>query len=124
MSKRPTYIGKLSDGTVLTTAVKVPSEQTLKNYGLTYRSWRTMLMKQRGVCGICSRVPVSSGRLVVDHEHVPGWRKMPSAKRALYVRGLLCSTCNHYILTRWATPAKLRAGAEFLERYMKRKPVD
>jgi hypothetical protein len=57
-----------------------------------------------GVCAICGRPP-KTRKLHVDHDHKTG-----------KVRGLLCYTCNRFILGRYATPAKLRAAADYLER--------
>ena len=41
-----------------------------------------------------------------DHDHRTG-RK----------RGLLCFTCNRFILGKYATAEKLRSAADYLERY-------
>jgi len=98
----------------------VPQPATLKRYGLSLAAWKRMARFWNGKCWVCHVVP-KSGRLVVDHEHAPGWKKMPPKKRVLYVRGLCCTICNHYILSRWATPKKLRGAAEYLETYEARK---
>lgn len=45
-----------------------------------------MLDTQDGRCAICMRIP-RNRRLAVDHDHNTG-----------RVRGLLCFTCNHYVL--------------------------
>jgi len=68
--------------------------------------YAAMLERQAGVCAICRRPPKVGGRrLHVDHDHRTG-----------RVRGLLCFTCNRYILGKYATVAKLRAAADYLER--------
>ena len=117
---RPKTITQIK-GKTLWTPVLVPSQKTLLYYGLSYARWRKMLDSCKGLCEICERIP-QSGRLVIDHEHVPGWKKLNPAKRVLYVRGLLCSTCNHYILSRFATVEKLQSAASFLIKYLERKP--
>lgn len=68
---------------------------------LTYEA---MLIAQGGVCAICGNPP-KTRRLHVDHDHKTG-----------RVRGLLCFTCNRFLLGYYATPAKLRAAADYLER--------
>lgn len=100
--------------------IRVPSKATLKKYGLSLKEWRSIVQRQGGRCGACGRVP-GSGRLVIDHEHVRGYRKLPPEKRRLYVRGLLDWTCNHYRLGKGATVDNLRGSAEYLERYYLRK---
>lgn len=57
---------------------------TLKKYGLSETDYEQMLIKQNGVCAICSKPQKpSTKRLAVDHCHTTG-----------IVRGLLCSGCN------------------------------
>jgi len=72
--------------------------------GLTLDDYERLLATQGGVCAICERPP-KKRRLHVDHDHATG-----------KVRGLLCFTCNRYVLGKYATPAKLRAAADYLER--------
>ena len=62
-----------------------------------------MLAAQHGGCGICG-APPKTRRLHVDHDHKTG-----------LIRGLLCFTCNRHLLGKYATPAKLRAAADYLE---------
>jgi len=74
--------------------------------GLTLDDYERLLAAQGGVCAICKRPPKQGGRrLHVDHDHSTG-----------SVRGLLCFICNRYILGKYATVAKLRAAADYLER--------
>jgi hypothetical protein len=74
-----------------------------KQLGVTDEQYARMLAKQGGVCAICGNPP-KSRRLDVDHNHRGG-----------EIRGLLCFTCNHYLLGKYATPAKLRRAADYLE---------
>ena len=66
-------------------------------------AYEQMLAAQGGGCAICG-TPPRNRRLDVDHDHRTG-----------RVRGLLCWTCNHHILGKYATPAKLRAAADYLD---------
>ncbi len=101
-------------GRQVTTPSGLPTPGTLRRYGLSVAAWRREYARTKGgKCPVCGL----KKRLVIDHEHVPGWKRMPAKERAKYVRGLVCINCNHYILTRTATPAKLRAAAAYLEEY-------
>lgn len=75
--------------------VIVPREATLKRYGITRSEWIGMLKRQGKVCAICERLP-RSGKMVVDHEHVKGWSRLPPEQRKRWVRGILCRLCNGY----------------------------
>lgn len=75
-----------------------------KQLGVTDDVYARMLAQQGGGCAICGNPP-KTRRLDVDHDHKTGT-----------VRGLLCFVCNHYILGKYATPARLRAAADYLER--------
>lgn len=99
----------------------VPSAQTLKRYGLSRDEWLAILAGQGGVCAICKRVP-TSGRLHTEHEHVPGWKRMPADQRKLYVRGICCFMCNTQYLGRGLTIEKARAVVAYLEAYGARRP--
>ncbi len=101
--------------------VQVPSDVTLKKYGLSSEEWLDMLAEQGGVCGVCGRVP-ATGRLVTDHEHVAGWKKMPPEQRKMYVRGLVCWFDNHSYLGRGITVAKAEGVVAYLKRYQARRP--
>ena len=56
-------------------------------------------------CEICGNPPKKRA-LHRDHDHKTGRQ-----------RGLLCFTCNRFILGKYATAAKLRAAADYLDRY-------
>lgn len=75
-----------------------------KQLGVTDEAYAELLARQGGGCAICGKPPKDGGRrLDVDHDHRTG-----------EVRGLLCWTCNHFILGKYATPAKLLAAARYL----------
>lgn len=99
---------------------RTPSRQTLRRYGITVEEWQGILDQQGGACGVCGKVP-ESGTLHIDHEHVKNWKKMEPSDRKRFVRGLCCFTCNAKWVGRGATPTKLRAAAEYLEAYDRRK---
>lgn len=94
----------------------MPSPETLKKYGLSAQDWQAMHDAQGGKCAICLTSP-GTGRLCVDHRHVPGWKKMPPERRKTHVRALLCWTCNLMLVGRGVTLPKLRAAVAYLERH-------
>lgn len=100
----------------------MPSKQTLAKYGLSLEEWQALYNKYQGACHICRIVP-STGRLNVDHFHVPKWKKMLPEERKKYVRGLCCYVCNHRILTRGVTIEKLERAAEYLREWESKKPT-
>lgn len=77
-----------------------------------------MAREQDGKCAICLRDGV---RLVIDHEHVAGWKHMDPPTRKQYVRGLICDRENHWILSRYATIWLLQEAAKYLKRYEERR---
>jgi hypothetical protein len=96
-----------------------PKPKTLAKYGLTLEDWRAILDGQGGVCFVCQKAP-TSGRLCVDHEHRPGWKKKPPEERKKAVRGLLCFFCNHYYVGRAITVEKARNVVAYLVRHAQR----
>jgi hypothetical protein len=98
----------------------MPSKTTLSKYGLSLSEWESILDRQGGVCPICGKVP-STGRWVVDHEHVKNWKNLPPEVRKSYVRGILCWYDNRNILTRGTTIEKLKNAVKYLEEYEKNK---
>jgi hypothetical protein len=99
-----------------TSIVKPQSDGTLEKYGLTRDDLRRMWVKQRGRCAVCKRNKV---QLLIDHEHVRGWKRMEPSERKKYVRGLLCRHCNHRIVHRYAKIPLLRQAILYLEAYQK-----
>jgi len=99
--------------------VTPPKKATLRRYGLSIEEWLHILERQGGVCAICLKVP-PNGRLCTDHHHAPKWKKMPPAKRKLYVRGLLCAYCNLRLLRKGWTLAKLERAVEYVRQYESR----
>lgn len=99
--------------------VNVPTAATLKKYGLSLPEWELIGSAQGWVCAICRKTP-PSGRLVIDHEHAKGWKKMQPEARKRFVRGLLCWTCNHYIMGRGSTIERHRNAVTYLTNYATR----
>ena len=99
----------------------LPSQSTLDKYGLTLDEWLGFIPEADGlrICVVCEKPP-RTGRFVVDHKHVPQWRMMPPEERKRYVRGVICTTCNHYILTRYGSPLKHRNAATYIEAFERR----
>lgn len=96
-----------------------PKPATLKKYGLSELEWQVMADNQHHACAICLQVP-KKGRLVIDHFHVKGWKKMPPQERKRYVRCLACWTCNHYYLGRGITVERASNVVAVLEAFNRR----
>lgn len=71
--------------------IKIPSRSTLRIYGLTDRDWLILFREQEWRCPLCL---IPKAHWNIDHQHVPGWKKMPPATRKIFVRGILCWRCN------------------------------
>lgn len=54
-----------------------------QSFGITLDEYDEMLDAQGGTCAICKRVPLTTRRHAVDHDHESG-----------IIRGLLCGVCN------------------------------
>lgn len=104
-------------------AIRVPTETTLRKYGLTADEWRELLAAQGDVCYICLKLPVS-GVFVTDHEHVRGFKKLEVAERRQFVRGIVCRFCNSHVVGRFVTLAKARRAVQYLQEYEDRKKTN
>ena len=93
------------------TVARLNLHNKIRGYGITPDVHDALLFCQDGVCAICKR-PETLTRLgkvmslSIDHHH--------GTDR---VRGLLCGHCNRSIGGMGEDPARLRAAAEYLERY-------
>jgi len=83
------------------TATRKPRAAQL---GVTPDEYERLLAAQGGGCAICGNPP-KTRRLDVDHDHRTG-----------EIRGLLCWTCNHKLLGKYATVEKLARAARYLSR--------
>lgn len=120
--------------------IKPPSRGTLAKYGLTLRDWWLMAERQEYTCPVCQQ-PFGERKLVIDHEHVAGWRArkrrkskklhqgkrkdiklrvMTPQQRRPYVRGILHAWCNGWIRS-WLTLSRTRSILTYLEAYEGRK---
>lgn len=90
----------------------IPTSPTLKKYGLSLEDWIKLFNKNNGCCHICGRPFVT--RTNIDHEHVRGFKKMTPEQRRQYVRGLLCPTCNRFIVMRGMTSERLFSAWKYM----------
>ena len=102
--------------------IHFPAKGTLRRYGLTFSDWSQMVFKQCSFCAVCGNYP-KNDRLVIDHEHVRGWKKMKPAERRKYVRGLLCNRCNWQFLRRGMTCQIATGLVQYLTMYESGKKV-
>lgn len=120
--------------------LKVPSFGTLSSYGLTVDDWLEMVHRQDYSCPVCGQ-PFGDRPLVIDHEHVKGWRArkrktrdgirratkghrvMTPAERRVYVRGVLHSFCNRYV-RRWLTLEFVQRVGPYLEAHRARREAE
>jgi len=100
-----------------------PSPPTLAKYGLSLAEWQVIADQQGGVCAVCRTLP-ASGRLVIDHAHGAGWKKMPPELRKQHVRGLVCYLDNFKFLQRGMSIVRARSIATYLEAYEERHQPD
>ena len=114
-----------------------PSQSTLRSYGLTAEAWLAMAERQGYVCPVCQK-PFGERKLVIDHEHVKGWKarksKLKSGKRRAnkdvrvmtpeerrpHVRGILHAWCNGFVRS-WLTLPRARSIVAYLEVHEERK---
>lgn len=101
--------------------ILVPTKATLTKYGLDEQQWLTILRDQGWVCPICHKVP-STGRFVVDHFHVRGYKKLPADQKRLYVRGITCWWDNHAFIGRGITLEIAKNVVKYLAAFEKRRP--
>jgi hypothetical protein len=83
-----------------------PTPVTLKKYGLTQDLWYNMLSSQGGICPICEQEFTEESRPVIDHFHVPRFKKMKDFQKRKYVRGLLHNYCNRRMIPNGMTSKK------------------
>jgi hypothetical protein len=98
--------------------VQVPSAKTLAIYGLTANGWIRLLKAQGWKCPICLK---SHKRWNTDHDHIPGWKKLPSKERALHVRGILCWYCNHKVVGDKRDSVTMQRVADYLRAHEERR---
>lgn len=97
--------------------IPFPTDPTLKKYGLSKMDWLELYRRKDGCCHICGRKFEIGHRVNVDHEHVRGWKHMPPEERKHYVRGLLCYTCNKFMVMRGMTSDRLWNGYQYMRNW-------
>lgn len=117
---------------------KTPRPATLKKYGLTEVDWLALCAACGHTCVVCGQ-PFGDRPLVVDHEHVKGFkarknkkakkgghvikvRVMSPARRRAFVRGVIHNYCNRFVRS-WLTLPRARAIVAYLEAYERAKAV-
>lgn len=91
---------------------KVRDNSLKQAFGISLAEYERMFRVQNGVCAICRRpeMALSTVRklksLSVDHDHETG-----------QIRALLCQKCNSTLGYMDDDPARLRAAADYIERY-------
>jgi hypothetical protein len=98
------------------TDIKAPTPATLAKYGLTADEWWAIMERQGYRCPIMNQ-PSGTGRYVIDHEHVRGWKKMPPEQRKQHVRGIVSWFANHAYLGRGISVERALRVALFLAKY-------
>ena len=101
--------------------VRFPAVRTLETYGLTLDEWLAILQRQSWKCPICDR---ANQKWNTDHDHVPGWKKMPPEERKTHVRGILCWYCNHRVLRDLRDAKLAQRVADYLAAYEERRHND
>lgn len=102
-----------------------PAARTLATYGLTQDEWIALLKAQGWKCPICllGNDRPKTGKQALwntDHEHVPGWAKMPPEERKKHVRGILCYRCNHRVLGNLRDHETVQRMADYLRAHHER----
>lgn len=118
--------------------MKIPTQGTLTKYGLTKDDWLALCEACNHTCVVCGK-PFDDRPLVVDHEHVKGFkarkkrkakvgghvikvRVMAKAERRQYVRGVIHSYCNRFV-RKWLTLERARAIVAYLENFERTRGV-
>lgn len=73
-------------------------------YGITLEEYEAMFQVQKGRCAVCGGTGKDGRRLSVDHDHTTG-----------LIRGLLCGSCNRYVIARARDASIFYAAAQYLE---------
>ena len=83
-------------------------------HGLPRGWYNKQIIKQKGLCALCSEQLVFDRTVHIDHDH-----RCCSKRRGclLCVRGLLCKKCNTGLGIFGDSPERLRAAAEYIESF-------
>jgi len=92
----------------------LPSMTTLRKYGLGAMEYAEIWNRQGGRCPICKREFDNKVRPVIDHKHIPNYKRKSPEIRRRYVRGLVCAYCNFRVLPKSITLDKARNIVHYL----------
>lgn len=108
-----------------------PRLSTLRKYGLTEADWLKLCEDCNYTCVVCGK-PFEDRPLVVDHEHVKGFKAHKKKKgkkgqtmsvrvmgpdvRRQYVRGVIHHYCNRFVRS-WLTLPRAQAIVAYLEAF-------
>lgn len=98
--------------------VRIPTEATVRRYGLTQTEWCILLARQGWRCPVCLK---SKATWNTDHEHVAGWARMKPEVRKTFVRGVLCWHCNHKKVHSTMQSDEVERIAAYLSSYESRR---
>ncbi len=89
-----------------------------RNYGITYKEYKELLVFQNYTCAICGKENGTGKSLHVDHKHLVNEKKIRDEKgQALIrnnVRGLLCWPCNSAIAKFKDNPELMKKAADYI----------
>lgn len=95
--------------------IRLPTSATLKKYGLSADDYVSIWERQKGECPICERKFDEKVRAVIDHLHVPRYKKMSPDRRKKFVRGLVCIYDNRRMLPKGMTLQKAKNIVLYLQ---------
>lgn len=98
--------------------IKIPAKSTLRIYGLNERAWLILFREQEWKCPICQK---TNAHWNIDHQHISGWKKMPPETRVLFVRGILCWSCNKNDAPSNLSAEKAYRLADYIQKYETRR---
>jgi len=78
----------------LLTNLKAKDKRLKSTYGISLEEYQAQAKRQNYKCYICQKIKP----LVVDHIHVKDYKKLPLEEKRKYVRLLLCTYCNKWIV--------------------------
>lgn len=98
-----------------------PIKRTLSQYGMVEDDWLQLMAEQNWKCPICDKTKATWN---IDHEHIPGWKKMAPQMRRRFVRGILCFYCNKYLVQSRVRTEVAQKITDYLGAYDARRLMD
>lgn len=93
----------------------IRARHLLASYGLTSERYAALLDEQGGRCRVCRQPPAGGEHLHVDHDHA--CCPTPAKSCGACVRALLCGPCNKALGFALEDAQRLRALADYAERW-------